>query len=1274
MLKLKKVELQGFKSFCDRTELKFNGGGIAAVVGPNGCGKSNLSDAISWVLGEQSAKSLRGARMEDVIFAGTKSRKPLGMASVTMVLVDPEAKQLPLIDPTHKPATEQPVEVTEGAAQPAEASADATTTEAETAATPPPAHDAPKVHEIHTASGHGVVTLPGAKQGEVTITRRLFRSGESEYLIDGRIARLRDIQDIFMGSGLGPESYAIIEQGRIGQILSSKPYDRRAVIEEAAGITKYKSRRRLAEARLESARQNLARVFDILEEVTRQVNSLKRQASKAKRYQELKAELETQLRTVLAGRYVTLKEEAERGAVALEAASTELRDATAEAADQDAARQKTQEVFYELEARLTEFRRQLAAMNVDAAKTRGRLESQVREAASIEQRMGGAEQETTNLQAQLEQNSAERAELIVVVEGLEKEIQSLRTDLMEKNRTRDEVQARIRESEQVINASRNQVLRLLGEASGVRNQVAQADTYLAGIERERARLQKEESAAAAEIERLDAVKLQLSEHATQRQMEIASVTTDRLGAEEQLAGRRTEAAELRVQIDALRAECSRLKAQRESLENVLSHHTYTSDSTKQLLGALGNGSLLADYIEVDPAWERATEEFLHDELEYVVVKNWEEAEASMQLLRTDLEGRATFLVEGNSQSSSTSQTATDSNTAADPSNEPTTHTEPRTLESGFSIDLPRLSNHVNFTNGLTGQTGNLPRLANCYLASDRDQARNMADTHTEAYFLLPDGESYHGRMLTGGRKQSSGPLVLKRELREYAEQSAERESALMLRTSELEKIESEMTALSAELERLRQLQQAREKEAVSLDHDLRRTAEEIHRSNSRVSVARLELDRLKREEERTHEARARNLALAEQKEAERAERELALEGLREQLEAAQAEAQRIGEEHAVQRANLAGVEERHRGERTALARLVQQFEQTSTRRKSLGEDVQRWGENRARILNENIELDQKLTALTEQIAAGERTVLELAEEDVRHRETLAAADESLRILRARIETAHARKGEFEIELTKKQSELQFLDETSRKELSLGVAELEAPADCTPEVLQATEQLYQETRTKIESLGSVNPTAWEEHQEASLRQDFLTTQRQDLLDSIRDTETAIKEIDEISKARFTEAFKVINENFRQCFQTLFGGGAGEMRLTDEENINESGIDMIASPPGKKLQNVLLLSGGEKALTALALLMAIFKYQPSPFCVLDEVDAPLDEANIGRLMRLLVEMSVDTQFVIITHSKKTMESAQAMYGVTMQEAGVSKLVSVKFQHRGAEGAAA
>jgi chromosome segregation protein len=1216
VLKLRKVELQGFKSFCDRTELRFNGGGIAAVVGPNGCGKSNLSDAISWVLGEQSARRLRGARMEDVIFAGTKSRKPVGMASVTMVLVDPEAQQVP--PPSDGDGSEAP------------------------------GHD--QVHEIHSASGHNIIHHPGTRPGEITITRRLFRSGESEYLIDGRQARLRDIQDIFMGSGLGPESYAIIEQGRIGQILSSKPQDRRAVIEEAAGITKYKSRRRLAEAKLESSRQNLARVFDILEEVTRQVNSLKRQAAKAKRYQELKAELEGQLRTVLAGRFVSLNAEAEKARAALETASAELKDLTAQAADQDAARQRAQEIFYGLEAQLTEARRQLSEMNVEAERTKGRLESQVREAASIEQRMMRAEQESGGLEDRLRHNESERAALVQSVTGLDAAMNEVRTGLMEKNRVRDEIQSRVREAERVIESSRSVILRLLGEASGIRNQLAQADTYLAGIERERARVRREEESATAEIARLATLNQQLAESAAQRQLDIRAVAEERSQTEEALAAKRRQSADVRRQMDQFRAECSHLRARLESVENTLSHHTYTTESTSKLLAALEEGragqfrsqGVLADFIEVDPTWERAVEEFLHDELEYVVVEDWSQAEQSMSLLRSELEGRATFLIEQ-------------------------AHRPAPTEPGGGGIDLPQLTAFVSFTNGLSGQTSDLlPRLAGCYLASDRDQARAQADAHPDKFFLLSDGQCYHGRMLTGGRKKASGPLVLKRELREYAIALQEQEGQLAEKTAELEAIEAETAALDAQLERLRQLQQAREKDAVSVDHDLRRTNEEINRANSRTSVARLELERLEREEERAHEKRAQDQLAVEAKDADRAQREEALEAMREQLEGAQSDAQRIGEEHAVLRAELAALEERHRGERAALARLENQFREMSGRRQEINSEVQRWGENRARILSENIGLDQNLAGLTGQIADAERDVLEMAAQETRQRDALAAADEALRELRARIEASHEQRSGIEIDLTRRQSELQFLDETSRKELNLAVAELEAPPDISQEVLEAAERAYQETRTKIENLGAVNPTAYEEHQEAQLRMDFLTAQRQDLLDSIRDTEKAIHEIDEFSKNRFSDAFRAVNDNFRQCFQTLFGGGTGEMRLTDEANANESGIDIIASPPGKKLQNVLLLSGGEKALTALSLLMAIFKYQPSPFCVLDEVDAPLDEANIVRLMRLLAEMALDTQFIVITHSKKTMESAQAMYGVTMQEAGVSKLVSVKFHH--------
>ncbi len=282
------------------------------------------------------------------------------------------------------------------------------------------------------------------------------------------------------------------------------------------------------------------------------------------------------------------------------------------------------------------------------------------------------------------------------------------------------------------------------------------------------------------------------------------------------------------------------------------------------------------------------------------------------------------------------------------------------------------------------------------------------------------------------------------------------------------------------------------------------------------------------------------------------------------------------------------------------------------------------------------------------------------------RETLRAGEEELKPLRAAVQEGQEKRSQIEVELVRKQAELKFLDETSRKELNCAVEELAPADDPVPDAdaIAEAEQHANEVRNRIEALGPVNPAAMEEFQEAQQRQEFLSAQRQDLIDSIRDTEKAIQEIDQVSRQKFAEAFEAINANFREAFQTLFGGGTGEMRLTDQENLAESGIDIVCSPPGKRLQNVLLLSGGEKALAAVALLMAIFRYQPSPFCVMDEVDAPLDEANIGRLTKLLKEMSAQTQFIVITHSKRTMEAAEALYGVTMQEPGVSRLVSVRF----------
>ena len=1178
MLRLKRLELQGFKSFCDRTELRFNGGGIAAVVGPNGCGKSNLSDAISWVLGEQSAKSLRGARMEDVIFAGTRDRKPTGMATVTMTMHDPQ----------HAPE----------------------------------------------------------KPAEITITRRLYRSGESEYLVDGHIARLRDIQDLFMGTGLGPESYAIIEQGRIGQILSSRPQDRRAIMEEAAGISKFKTRKRLAEAKLESARQNLARVFDILEEVTRQLNSLKRQASKTRRYGELKAEMDAKLRLVLAAQFRQLEREAAKAVLDLNLAANELRILSEDVTANEQERERLQTSAYETEARLTALRAELAAFQVEAERTRGRLEAQVRETGAIEERIAQGEREAQELEARSGSLAGERDAHTATVTDLDRQITAARERMIAKNQAREDLQAQLRGQEAAIEEGRMAVLRLLGETSTLQNQLAQIDEYLAGIERESARAHKEDESASAETERLARGRKELSESMARRQMELEAVSGERQRTEEELGTQKSAAAELRCQIDVLRADCSHLEARKTSLEDILSHRAYSTESVKRLFGTLENDGfrpkgLLADFVEVDASYERAAEEFLHDELEYVVVEDWEQAERGMGLLRAGSEGRATFLVHSG------------------------TGFQPDAQEPAPS--LPRLTDYLRLTNGFSGRSLDLlPRLANCRIAQDRGEAQHLAEENPDFYFLLPDGLCYHGRTLTGGKKTASGPLAMKRELREVAGTLAARQGELEAGVARADALDREISVLENELERLRALQQAGEKDTLALDHEMRKLTEETSRANTRISVARLELERLGREREHSLEQRDRNREAVNEKESLRAEREQQLATQREEMERLEGDAARIGEEHAALRVELAGLEERHRAERAALARVEAQWNEITGRRDELTREVERLGIERARLLADNIELDRKSAELAGQITAAESEVNRLAFEETQLREMLAEAEEKLKGLRAEVEAAHQKRSEIEVDLVKKQAELKYLDETSRKELNCGVEEL-VPADETlpdGDALADAEQQYDELRARIEALGPINPQALEEFQECQQRHDFLSTQRQDLIDSIRDTERAIQEIDEVSRQKFAEAFEAINANFRESFQTLFGGGMGEMRLTDETNVAESGIDIIASPPGKKLQNVLLLSGGEKALAALALLMAIFRYQPSPFCILDEVDAPLDEANIGRLMRLLREMSTTTQFIIITHSKKTMESAQAMYGVTMQEPGVSRLVSVKF----------
>ncbi len=1208
MLKLKKLELHGFKSFCEREHFQFNGSGVVGVVGPNGCGKSNVGDAISWVLGERSAKSLRGAQMKDVIFAGSRDRKASGMATVSMTLLDPEAYLEERRHGEHR-------------------------------------------NGEHHNGANGAAKGPA----EVVVTRKLFQSGESDYLINGKSCRLRDIQDLFLGTGLGPEHYAIIEQGRIGQILSSKPVDRRAFVEEAAGVTKFKQRKRLAELKLESARQNLNRVNDILQEVTRQVNSLKRQASKAKRYEEIRGELSEALSLVLGHRYRLLDQQAQQAAAEMENAQGEYRRRAERVSAIEAELGANRAQEQALEGELERSRQELSALSVEVERLRSRIEKQAGLADDNQKRAEMAGTEAAHLEERIAQLHDEAAAEQQAVESVTEQAEGVRGRLADKNIEVENQQQSFRELEQSQEGARQKVLRLLGELASLRNALAKVEEFLAGNERQTNRTQQEQAAAETELAELGETRIRLEQQVEAHQKELDGLAQrrDELAAaigelKQQAQARRTEA-------ERLQKEVSKLGARRDSLEEILSHHAYTTETVKNLFTTISTSpvagfepvGILADFVDVDPSYERATEEFLREELEYVVVHSWQEARQGIHLLRSEMQGFATFLVHPEA-----------------PVPEETPALGPETGVVG------RLAEKIHLTNGLSASASTvLPRLRSCYLVEDEETARRLALQYPDYHFLLPSGVCYRGYTISGGKKSAAGPLALKRELRELRPTIQNLEQALETASSEAAQAEEQITARTAEMEGVRSQLQSLEKAALAAEHQLRESKNQVEKAERRLSVAQLEMTRLTHERERAAEESEQKRAAVDQRERERVEAEEALTALRQQLEEGQRLRGQLVEEQTSLRTELATLQERHKAANASLLRAQQAVEEHEQRRQRILEQIEQWGQERERLLADNVEIEQRLQELGARHEQLQGEIKEAAERLEGLRARTVELEGEAKAVREELESAREQRSTIEVNLVQFRSDLKHLAEECQRELHQPIEELAAAQteELSDEQLAEADQRYQQLREKLEGLGPVNVLALEEYEEARQRMEFLEAQHSDLLDSIRDTQKAITEIDTASRRQFEIALEAINNNFREIFRTLFGGGIAEMRLSDQDNPAEAGVDIVASPPGKRLQNIALLSGGEKSLTALALLMATFKFRPSPFCVLDEVDAALDESNLYRFRALIEHMCDQTQFIIITHSKTTMEAAETLYGVTMAEPGVSRLVSVRMPDR-------
>jgi chromosome segregation protein len=1282
MLKLKKVQILGFKSFCDRTEVQLAGEGIAAIVGPNGCGKSNISDAITWVLGEQSAKSLRGIKMEDVIFAGTRDRKPTGMAEVSLTLVDPEvydgtndtdSSPDVTIDGRHVTDWDESHLRKERAAETEEAVAEA---QPGTVLNPEDAEAAAAAEEAAAgAAGNVVLKIRRRKfgrtpirAGELTITRRLFRSGDSEYLLNGKICRLRDIQDIFMGTGLGGESYAIIGQERIGQLLSAKPQDRRSIIEEAAGITRFKTKKRLAELRLESARQNLARVNDIFEEVTKQMSTLKRQAAKAERYGRIRDELRGKLRVALASRIALLDAEQAAATAQIAALTTQVDAQVAEIEAMDAEHTEGVRHGYALDQKIREHAATANQSAVELERIAARTAANQDRVAELSVRLETGAQELEGARGQLATLAGEQEQVRSFLDSANAEAGDSREAAQRKQQQAQEAIRAVQQREFQAETARRNGMQLLQRVAQVRNEEVQASAALAGLERESERLIQESATAREELAALGLQRGQIrmshesvNERLKRLEMEISEL---RLGIEQG----RTEESNSKRNGDKLRGEVASVNGRRSSLEGLIRDHSYSTDTVKNIFRATAKKvapgeksstvGTLADFLEVDGAYEQVVDEFLRDELNYIVVKDWDAADEGIRLLKSDVAGRATFLVEPSG-----------SGLAAYP-----THRDETAMNGAPKVSQPQgegvraLTECVRVLNGF-GKSLEvlLPKLREGFVTPDAETARTLALQYPEGYFLSPTGETFHGSMVTGGRPSSGGPLALKRELKEVETKLAALNQELASTDARTAELQHELAAQNAMIEAKNHERRDAEREAANSGAALKQMESETARIERRLQDWMGATDRNRDARNAKADLIAARQAQAAELEAERAALESQLAEFTAEVNQLRAQREELQQAASEAGAALAGLEERRRNAQANFEQTTRMYNSQRQRITQLEQQLAAAATEKLRREEETASLAAQHEAAAEARATSVAQGARLTEEAKALREVTAALDAKLRAVRAEAEALREQRASLSARVAKLTSDIEHIEATCMNDLAVPAADLRADETIARIAGEALNEQEAEARTlkqRLESMGPVNMMALEEYQETTERHSFLEAQRKDLLESIDNTQASIKEIDDVSRVKFDEAYKVINENFSLTFTKLFGGGQAFMRLTDPDNPNSdaSGIEIVASPPGKKLQNILLLSGGEKALTALSLLVGIFQFQPAPFCILDEVDAPLDETNVGRFAKMIAEMSKTTQFIAITHNKRTMQQADVIYGVTMQEPGVSKIVSV------------
>jgi chromosome segregation protein len=1182
-MKLKKLSLFGFKSFPEPTELVFHDG-ITSIVGPNGCGKSNLIDAIRWVMGETSAKGLRGDSMEDVIFSGSESRKPLNLCEVTLTLTEAEG---------HLPE---------------------------------------RYGSFH----------------EVAVTRRLHRSGESEYLINKVPCRLKDITELFMDTGVGRRAYSVVEQGRIDALLSAKPKERRVLIEEAAGITKYRSRKEEAVRKMEHTAQNLERLGDVIAEVRRELNGLKRQAARAEAFKRLRAEKRGLERDVLVGAWLDLQGRAAEARRGLEELEGVLAQAQAGCARLEACLEKGRLQLLDEERALESRQQGVYHLRNQISQREGRAEFLRREAEGLAARAEAARTEASDLVAR-------RASLEAEVRSLEEELATVGERLAK----REEALAALREEHGTAAKAQAQAEKAL-EADKAREFSFLGDLTRVGHGLEHARRQRDDA-----VRRLEGMGRQglevatrlreLSEdlelrgaelEAAERAREEARADRDRW--EEELKDVRKRRQALGREVEEARKALHTGQSRLKGLEQLKDSLEWYGAGVKAVLadartgGKNGVHGVVADTISAPPEYEAALEAALGERLQYVVVESPERGLEGVRHLKHKRAGRSSFapvdLREGPA--------------AAFPS-----------VKEGWArgplLDL------VTVAPSYEGLARSL--LGDVYVVETLDQALGLwAANGIRATLVTLEGETVSPEgVISGGTAGAQAPGLLRRnrEIRELRQEVQVRAAELARREGELGALDARAEAAAASLEAAREEVHRRELQVVHAAKDLAQLRERRDRLEERREALEFEredltsgMERLSTEAAALEAERLRLLGLQEEAARRRAARETEVGRGRERVSDLHERLTRLQVEEASDRERHLGLGERIRTLRTSL-------ENVARRAEKLGQESQECARLEEERAAELLRVSRETEVLRVELGRQEAGVSELARRLDARRGELTGEERVAAQARREVDALQKRANEAQLGLRDLQLRGETLAERFRERLG-GDLEAEAsrgmPEGFDP---QAAEARIRALGAELDGFGEINLLAIEEHEEKKRRFEFLENQRRDLEESLTSLREAIQRINRVSRERFAETFEKVSETFRELYPQLFRGGEARLVLTEPEDLLETGIDIVARPPGKRPQHIGLLSGGEKALTAVALIFSIFLVKPSPFCILDEVDAPLDEANIGRFCDLLRTLSGTSQFLLITHNKSTMEAADHLFGVTTDEPGVSRAVSVR-----------